>query len=70
MVPVSDRPDRDFSLSTIRIAIHAGITQTGSHPISRIRIDCSMKLAPTKNTIATIMGQPIKSSGDSGRPGL
>lgn len=38
----------------IATAIHPGITQTGSHPISLIRIECSVKLNQM-NRIAAVM---------------
>ena len=42
------------SPSMIATAIHPGITQTGSHPISLIRIECSVKLSQM-NRIAAVM---------------
>src|SRR5246127_2602183 len=43
--------------SMISTAIQAGITQTGSHPISRKRIDCSANVAKPKTTIKMIIDQ-------------
>src|SRR5713101_3887938 len=48
------------SLSTMRIAIHAGMTQTGSHPISLMRIDCSVKVIHANTTPVTISGHAIR----------
>ena len=45
-------------------ANQAGITQTGSQPMSRMRIDCSVKVATPKKTIAAIIAQLlVRSSG-------
>src|SRR3954465_15141581 len=50
--------------STITSANQAGTTQTGSQPMSRMRIDCSVKLATPKKTIAAIIAQLlVRSSG-------
>src|ERR1700704_4543301 len=48
------------SLSTMRIAIQAGTTQTGSHPMSLIRMDCSVKVIHKNITTETITGHPTK----------
>src|SRR4051794_20536144 len=45
-------------------ASQAGTTQTGSQPMSRMRIDCSMKVANPKKTMAAMIAQfCVRSSG-------
>src|SRR3954462_13488099 len=56
--------------STIMIAIHSGMTQTGSHPMSRRGIACNMKLAQMKKMTIRASGQPIVAIICSIRPGF
>jgi hypothetical protein len=63
MLLMSERQGRnlagDESIDDVT-AIHPGTTQTGSHPISLIRIECSVRLSQQNRAAAARIGHEVR----------